>query len=380
MITPTEIKQKAERLYLSFLRAWLRQEPFFPQEIPFGKVRPSDDYVQTKAAVERLIKGSKAHLGYGYTVELSRQNTQRYGPQSLPSRIAFENETDYLQFLNKEHEVTAFRRDVALIRTTIPRLDAWLNPAKVIDYAGQWADLLQICLYFQNHPRPNLYIRELPILVHTKFVEGHKGILRELLDTVLPATAIQPTESDFEKRFGLRYKEPLIRLRVLDESLLARYCLPTSDFSAPVSQFTRLNLAGHRFIITENEMNFLTLPAFAGSFALWGGGFRVEILKQIDWLADCPLFYWGDLDAQGFMILAQLRSCFPQTVSVMMDAATFDAFNDFSVPGTACRVDNLPQLTPAEYDLFTHLVQHTLRLEQERISQPYALDRLAEID
>lgn len=63
MITPIEIKQKAERLYLPFLRAWLRQESFFPQEIRFEKVRPSDDYMQIKEGVERLIKGSKEHLG-----------------------------------------------------------------------------------------------------------------------------------------------------------------------------------------------------------------------------------------------------------------------------------------------------------------------------
>lgn len=294
--------------------------------------------------------------------------------------MLFESEPDYLKFLGKEREVAAFKEDVALIRNSVPQLNDWLNPQKVIEYAGQWADLLEVCLYFQKNPRPNLYIRELPITVHTKFIEGHKGILRELLDAILPAEAIQPAESDFEKRFFLRYKEPLIRLRVLDRRLQAQYHFPTSDFSAPVSEFARLNLGGHRFIITENEMNFLTLPALANSFALWGGGFRVEMLKQIAWLADCPLVYWGDLDAQGFVILSQLRSYFPQTISLMMDADTWDAFRELSGPGTICRNENLSGLTPAEYEMFTYLNRQVIRLEQEKISQAYVLRKLEDID
>jgi hypothetical protein len=61
----------------------------------------------------------------------------------------------------------------------------------MLKYVDEWADILRVCRYFQLHPRPNLYLRELPIKVHTKFIEEHKGILRELLEIVLPEDAIR---------------------------------------------------------------------------------------------------------------------------------------------------------------------------------------------
>lgn len=380
MITPNEIKQKAERKYIPFLRAVLQEEPFFPWTIPVGKL--PDDYLKIKDAVEKLQKGSKERVGYGYRVELSPQKTtRRYGTQSFPCRIVIEEKTDYLKFIKKEKEFATFKEAVALIRSEVPQLNSWLNqnPQKIIEYSGKWAELLRVCLYFQAHPKPGLYIRELPINVHTKFIEEHKGILSQLLEAVLPDNVIQKAESDFEKRFSLRSDEPLIRVRILDESLRAKYTLPFSDFSTPVSQFESLNLQGHRFIITENKMNFLTLPALSDSFALFGGGFNISILKNINWLASCPLLYWGDLDAHGFIILSQLRSYFPQTISVMMDEETFGAFKEFSVTGTVCSIEKLPYLTLEEHDLFTRLSKQTIRLEQERIGQDFVIHMLDNI-
>ena len=53
-------------------------------------------------------------------------------------------------------------------------------------------------------------------------------------------------------------------------------------------------------MITENKMTFLTLPALPDAFALHGGGFKVSGLAAIPWLRECPIIYWGNLDAQGF--------------------------------------------------------------------------------
>ncbi|QBD83792.1 hypothetical protein EPA93_45535 [Ktedonosporobacter rubrisoli] len=47
-----------------------------------------------------------------------------------------------------------------------------------MDYHGDWSDLIAVCDYFLEHPRPACYIREIPVAVHTKFIEQHSGILR----------------------------------------------------------------------------------------------------------------------------------------------------------------------------------------------------------
>jgi len=380
MITPTEIRQKAERQYAVFLQSGLKQEPFFPFEIRFGKVKPSDDYVHIKQWVTALLAGSKTELGYGYSVMLETINTRQYGTQSWPTRVAFEAEADYLKFIGKKKEVAAFRQAVALTDKLLPALMPWLteNPTKILPYLADWNDLLQVGRYFQENPRPQLYLRELPLQIHTKFIEEHRAILREMLDAILPETAMRPDESHFERRYFLRYDEPLIRLRVLDETLLQQYHLPVSDMSAPVSQMAQLQWTELRVIITENKLNFLTLPPCPRGVAIFGSGFKVELLAQIPWLIGSPIWYWGDLDAHGFQILSQLRALLPQAVSVMMDMATFTEFQAFAVTGTATTVTHLPHLTEAEQAMFSYLARHNLRLEQERISQNYVIEKLSE--
>ncbi|HZO76328.1 MAG TPA: Wadjet anti-phage system protein JetD domain-containing protein [Ktedonobacteraceae bacterium] len=376
MITVEEIKQKALRGYGAFLQSWIRGEPYTPLTIPVGKL--PTDFVPLRAAVQQLQAHSKAVLGYGYSIEWQQQQKRSLKTQTLPARIILETATDFLCLIDKEREFLYFQQDVALIREQIPQLEAWMVrfPRKVIEYHSDWLSLLTVCHYFLAHPRPGLYIRELPLNVHTKYVEEHTGILRELLEQLLPAEAIVPDAPSFQQRFGLREEESLIHARFLDHQLEKSYDIPLSELCAPRSQFARLDLRTQRCMITENKMTFLTLPALPDTFALHGGGFKVGGLAAIPWLRECPIIYWGDLDAQGFQILSQLRAIFPQVISLMMDEATLQRFSDFWVTGMPCSVRQLPYLTPEEHALFLHLVEGNIRLEQERISHAYALEHI----
>jgi len=165
-----------------------------------------------------------------------------------------------------------------------------------------------------------------------------------------------------------------VYVRFLDGQLHARYGLPLEELATPCSQFARLDFGRQRCLITENKVPFLTLPQLSETFAILGGGFGVRSLATIPWLKTCPILYWGDLDAQGFQILSQLRSLFPHVVSLMMDEQTLKTFFSFQVEGTPCSVRQLPYLTSEEHTLFVYLSERTLRLEQERISHAYALE------
>jgi hypothetical protein len=378
VIRPSDIQQKAARLYLPFLQAWLQDNAFFPLDFPVGKL-PAD-YVELRKGVRELQAQSSEQRRYGYAIQYQVQQTRRMGTQTLPVRIVIETEQDFLRLVEKEEEFRQFRQDVELIRTQLLQLEAWISqyPQKVIEQHGLWNDLLAVCRYFLDHPRPGLYIRELPINVHTKFIEQHRGIVRELLEQILPAEAIVLEAATFEERFGLREKEPAVRVRLLDQQLLTHYSLPLSELSVPLSQFSALDfLRGQCCIVTENEMTFLTLPPQGNTFALFGGGFMVRNLGRISWLAECPILYWGDLDAQGFQILSNLRSLFPHVTSIMMDWETLSTFSAFCVSSTPSPVRQLPHLTPEEHALFLHLAENNLRLEQERISHAYAVRKLA---
>lgn len=379
LVTPHAIEERANRLYLPFLRAWVRGEPFFPQSFPVGKL--PTEYAELQAAVSRLQAGERANGGAGYSVESRSYRTQRYGVQSLPTRIVIGNVHDLLALSGKASEFAAFQQDVALIREQVPALENWLreHPQRVIEHAGAWPELCRVCLYFLAHPLPNRYARELPIAVHTKFIEEHTGILRALLEAVLPPEAVNFSATTFDTRFGLRYDEPLIRMRVLDETFCAQYHLPFADVSAPLSQFCTVAFSGQRCIVTENKLTFLTLPCLPDTVAIFGGGFRVDLLGGVGWLRECPVYYWGDLDAQGFQILSLLRARLPQVISVMMESETFNTFRAFAVRGQPAPLVDLPHLTTAEHALYRVLAREQVRLEQERISYAYALDKLERV-
>jgi hypothetical protein len=376
VINPIQIQQKSEQRYSSFLSSIVTGDNLFPLEFAIGSL--PKEYLDLSKAVNLLIDKSKQQIGYGYTLELETRRMHQHGSQSLPRKISIDTERDYLKLIKKEKEVVQFSLDIELIRIRVPALEQWIctYPLKIIEHRDRWDDLLKVCQYFQHTPKPNLYIRELPIQVHTKFIEQNQKIIRSLLEAMLPNEQLGSVDGEkenvFEKRFSLKYREPLIRLRLLDRTLTAKYCFPANDFSLPVSAFNRLILLeGHHCFITENLMNFLTLPDLENSFAIFGSGYAVQGLKFTEWLSDCSIFYWGDLDADGFKILSQLRSYFPHVISIMMDAKTFGTFQEFSVPVPATKSENLQYLTAEEATLYNYLVIHQKRLEQERISQDY---------
>lgn len=375
MLDPYLIKQKSELMYASFLSAIAAGENFFPRELPVGS-RPKD-YIALRDAVTQLINKSKQSIGYGYSLELETKKTKNYGVQSLPKRISIDTEQDYLKLTDREKEVAQFKANLAWIRAEVPALNSWLchHPLKVIKYGDRWHDLLKVCQYFQQNPQPNFYIRELPIQVHTKFIEQNKGIIRSLLEAILPIEQLVSVEGEkeytFEKRFYLKYGDTLIRLKFLDPALKAKYNFIAADISIPLSEFQELNLVTHRCIITENLTNFLNIPTLENSLAIFGRGYGVQSLKTVSWLSRCPIFYWGDLDVDGFKILSQLRMYFPQTISIMMDRATFEMFQEFAVSVKGAIAEILPNLNSEEETLYTHLALHQKRLEQERISQDY---------
>lgn len=372
MITPDEIRQVAARKYHTFLRASVLGEPFFPLEIRFGKVKASADYLVLRQWVGELLARSKSERGFGYQVSLEERELRRYGRQSLPARISIETETDYLRLIGKEAQFREWQTAVYHTLARFPQLKDWLAqyPQRILPYLAVWADLLVVCAYFVEQPRPNLYLRELPVPVHTKFIEENLGILRYLLDELLPPAALHADESQFERRFGLRYDEPQIRLRLLDDGLRHELGWPAGDVSLTLSDCAALaGMNGRTVLVVENKMTFLTLPPVQNGLAIWGKGFQVNVLREMRWLADCTIWYWGDLDAQGFAILSQLRGCWTQTRSFLMDAETLEKYREFLVTGTPTGIVELVNLDAAETAVYRQLVTHNWRLEQERIPQ-----------
>jgi hypothetical protein len=374
MITPDDIKIKAEKKYHAFLQSTLEDGSFFPLVIT-GNKKPSRDIAAYQSEISLLTAASKEKKGYGYTLEYQTVKTKSIGNQDLPVNIYFETEKDFLKFLRKEKEVEVFRKNVDKILRIFPELSDWLKkyPKKVIDNAEHWDSLLSVCSYFKANPVPNLYIRELPIKIHTKFIENNKGILSELLNNILPSESINrefTAAADFEKRFNLKYPEPLVRFRILDRQISETCFSGITDISIPVSQFERLQIPVDKVVIVENKTNLLTIaltfPEWGKTIVIFGSGYEVQTLKNVSWFKDVELLYWGDLDVQGFEILSQFRCCFPHAQSMLMDRETFDKFFEHD-SGTPTKITSKLNLTDDETQLYELLKKKNWRLEQEKV-------------
>ncbi|MEX0773497.1 MAG: Wadjet anti-phage system protein JetD domain-containing protein [Balneolales bacterium] len=382
MITSREIEKKALRKYPGYLEAVTKGESIFPLSLISDK-KPSGGIGDLQKELNELLGNAKVSRGYGYSVEMAQIATRRFGRQDLPSQIYFDTEEDYLRFTRKEKEVKRFKQNIALIRKHLPELEEWLEcrGLSVIKYENAWPELLKVCRYFKNNPSPGLYVRQLPIAVHTKFIESHYGILTELLNVIL-RDHHQPGEKVFEKRFNLKYSEPLVRFLLLDGSLGEQWFSGMTDLSLPVSGFNRLRLPVNRVIIVENKVSLytaLTLPPQRHAMAIFGSGFSVENLKEAHWLHDTEILYWGDLDAHGFQILSQVRKYFPHTVSMLMDVDTFERFNENSI-GKPSKVKVLPNLSEAEHELYKRIQKDNLRLEQEKIPNDYVVEYIEKLE
>ena len=373
MITVNEIKKKSENVYEEYLRSIINNEVFFPKVIRSNK-SISSDFNEMRKELSQIIEYSKDRRGYGYTISYKQVNTRQHGNQSIPDEISFQLESDFLKYLHKEKEAQQFRKDADLIINQYPKLRDWLVkfPLKVIDNNDKWVDLLKVCDYFKSYPKPNLYLRELPINVHTKFIENNQGVIKELLN-ILISDHINIEEKEFEKRFNLKYAEPQIRFKVLDKQIADRFFSGVDDIAIPVSQFESLKLPIKRAIVLENKTTFytaLTLPLMNSAIAIFGSGYSVGNLKNVKWFENIELFYWGDIDVQGFEILSQFKGYFQHAKSVLMDTVTFERFFENDL-GTLTTINTVLNLTDKEQELYDVLKANNWRLEQEKISYEY---------
>lgn len=378
MISPDEIKIKAQRRYFPYLKSLMEGAVFEKILIP-GDKNYSKSTQEFQKELMALVNHSKEKKGYGFSIDYQTVKTKSIGTQDLPASIYFDSERDFLKYLSKEKEVEQFRSDWQSIISQFPELDRWSikNSQKIIQHHNKWEDILKVCHYFKKNPQPNLYIRELPIKVHTKFIEENKSIIKEILDVII-TLYIDEKENEFEKHFHLKYKEPLVRFRILDAKISQTFFSGLDDISIPVNQFEKLELPLKRVIIVENKTTLyttLTLPGMNNSIAIFGSGYGVCKLKNADWINQMEVLYWGDIDAQGFEILSQVRGYFPHTRSILMDKVTFEQYFENDL-GTPSNISADLHLNEQEKELYMLLKTNNWRLEQEKLPIEYVNENL----
>ncbi len=385
MLNYIEIKAKINKWWDdgSFLQASLRGQVYFKREVPkIGLDDVKNIHEQVDAVFksqDELVKNSKEVKGYGYSIEWQEKNFRNIGSNRFIKRITVDSEIDFLKLIGKEKEFDLFNKKTTYILGVLPELESWIieNPLSVIANSEKWTDLLKVLKYFKNeHIANKYYIRELPVSVDTKFIEKNSTLIRSLLDFLIPNKII--TSKNFNERYSIKDKEKLIRVRILCDKLSKVYIY--NDFSIKLSDFVLREINSLDIIITENELNFLTLPKRENTIAIWsGGGFQISYIANIEWLKRKRLFYWGDIDAAGLSILSQLRTYYPSAQSVLMDGDVFEKYYDNGKTDKTISAKNLRGLTTEEIKFYNYLNDNKLRLEQEKIPQKEIITLLNEI-
>ncbi len=181
-------KKKALRYYeRGVLQAAYLQgdESLFPLRIGFK--RPTEeairnDFAQIRKAIKRVEES-------GLPLEYKSFRFAALGEQRLPVAVVFATRETYLKSLNLEVSFGAFVIESEVVLNAFPSLRPLLieKPRLIESHAGAWRRIVAVCRYLIDHPRPHIYLRELPVEgVDTKFVTAHKKVLDLFLMHLLP--------------------------------------------------------------------------------------------------------------------------------------------------------------------------------------------------
>lgn len=268
--------------------------------------------------------------------------------------------------------LAVFRQNLA---ATPDRFRGYLQrrPLRVVEIGGDWSAVLSAAMWLEENPNSGLHARQIPAQgVHTKIVETYRRDIAELV----PRPGEAPATSGkgwFAARYGLAVKPPRVRMRFLDPTLAPG---PWSDVEIPIEEADANAVSVERVLIVENEVSFLSLPELRGTVAVFGDGRRAgSLMTRIGWLASAPIWYWGDVDTWGLVILDGLRAAVAgraEVSSLLMDEGTLLANRAVWVVEDVPEKRQVGWLTEDEAALYDALVSgrwgDRVRLEQERIA------------
>ena len=222
--------------------------------------------------------------------------------------------------------------------------------------------------------------RQLPVPgMHTKWFSSHRGLLRSLTGRDL-AEETRPRLS-------------IVNFSYADPAYLAtggrRHDAWTTGDSHSIA-YKPVNV-----LIVENRDTRLWFPSMAATVVVEGSGkAAASSLRGVDWVMNAErIIYWGDIDADGYAILDNLRAeLSPAGVtvdSILMDDAAHaryahlgvnrDKKGDLLKPSTM-RLESLTPEEAAGYAIIaTSGRTQVRRIEQERMPMEHAVDAMSEI-
>jgi hypothetical protein len=364
LIRPADVAEKARRSVDRNLKSWLFGAAVAPLTARLGS--PSEaDVAAHRSTVEAWVR---AWQGSSLDVRWEERQWPSLGRQLVPVSVT----------LDGAEVMVAAAGATGRWRTVQQRLAR----LRAFDDGTGWSDVLSTSFrhwnaltdkdfdrliaaltWLQRNPDSGLLIRQLPIPgVDTKWLGTHRAAVTSL------AVGLGIPE-----HLGLRERELLRPIAILDASL--RRGLPRL-LAASDRELAALNVAPPRVLVVENLQTLEALPDLPDTVAVFGWGGHALAVADFPWVRSAQqVLYWGDLDTDGFAILARFRARRPCD-SLMMDHATLARWRDLAVPHPAVELVDTHVLIEDELAALEVLRRDGLRLEQERIPMEVAVNQV----
>lgn len=386
--TPNDIITKLRRRWSrgTYLRTYASGEQWEPVTLPI-KGPIADDVLRSSSEVIAWIDGFRRAAvdrrgNPRFEIEWRTVRSRALGDNAVPARIRIPSLRQLAELLGASADIERLDSLLAHTRGELPDVAAWVarHPLEALAHADEWPRLLTTARWIIDHDPSTFDLRHLDVPeVDTKFVERHRKVLGRLLDEALPVGRIDPTASDFARRYGFRPRPRYVRLRLLTP--VAGLPEQLTELEVRTDELAELPLPVKTVFVVENQASYLAFPVIPDATVVFGGGFAITTLELIPWLAEKEVVYWGDIDTHGFAILDRLRQRVPGTRSILMDRATLDAHRDQCTDEQSPTSADLRCLTVDETALYRDLVEGrygpAVRLEQERVRFGLVRDALA---
>lgn len=372
LLSPEAARDFLVRRFNNQHQNWLAGEGAWPLVVALG-VPTDKDIAEDASAVRAWAAAWQSRTSPGEVLFEERQFA-RFGRHRLPSRLSFESAAVVAAAIGqyRRWEIACERYQLMLSRwPVLGQGSALASRFDVLaDYSAEdFERLVTLLAWLSANPVSGLYLRQLPVEgLDTKWLEKRTGLVAGLLRVI---RGIGDEGSDFHTLAGLKKPAHRVRIRLLCPKLRSLFG-GLSDIEAPVQALGRLPISPATVVIVENLETGLAFPDVANTVLVMKLGNAVSALRELSWLIDAEVWYWGDIDTHGFAILGRARRAIPHIKSILMDERTLLSHRSLWVRESVLET-NAPveDLMPEEAAVYNSLKAHSwgqgVRLEQERL-------------
>lgn len=376
MTIEPQLSKALEKKYSDFLVQIIQGIAFNPIVLK-NRIKAPGTFKEVHLAMSQFTNHLKTEDKPGWEIKeweaLGGRNAKTLIGQVWPKEMIIPTEDDLFYFLDRRKEVTLFRKRLSVLLSWNEAIKNWLlkKPEKVLSLDRVWDELCAVVDYLLINDVAGQYIRAISVPAHTKFIKEYESDILSILCFLKPEH-FNPAEGGLSDVLKLAQKPMFYPARWLDASMAQRYSAGMLMQAFVPDELRKVTWEVKYVCLVENETNLYLLPETKDMLAIFSWGKALSLLEEIPLLRNARLFYWGDLDEDGFVMLNSIRYKYNHVESILMDESTIKMHDkEKRTQNRPYEVRELKYLNAGERQAYYLLAAGSYRIEQERLQQDY---------